>query len=568
MNAITSAYPLTLALPAGLDPAALPDLAALAEAYNAGMSYLGTDRHKVAGWVDVILRAIPPVFMQAVGLEQSFDLYRKADLRGLEMWRAEAPEKRDLIAPDKGRLVAWLLDRLDAAEVNSRRLADQLDEASAHHAARTTELLEANNREVERRRTAEREVIELRDSYERLRQFSRAADVVAHAGYEGYRKLHARVAELEAERDELKAAVDLAGPFAVEAHAERMALLERWVPRAVDAEAERDLLLVRVAELEGEVAALRRKTADMVLTLSGQVRGLANAIGSSLPTVEDLSDLANAPKIPLEEALARIVFAALDHPEKEVRQAAATVPLTLDEGRWVVALPSGGPEVQRLKDALGNFANPTNWHDSPGCLQWIGKRHAVEFAGSVLAETGRSGFTCHARSGSTGANDPQECDWPVCGCDPQAAKVLEALEERGVMMQSRQDWRAAAERLSALLSGFRWRVCESEVLRDPKLAGEARSILQALADLKPVDLLAKLEERVAGAPAVEVLVKTGVLRTREEIEDARAEWGCSTCAHQPVSENSVPQVCALCSVRSNWAPRAGGPEVVNTSVEG
>jgi hypothetical protein len=29
-----------------------------------------------------------------------------------------------------------------------------------------------------------------------------------------------------------------------------------------------------------------------------------------------------------------------------------------------------------------------------------------------------------------GANDPQDCDWPVCGCDPYADKVIAALDER------------------------------------------------------------------------------------------------------------------------------------------
>src|SRR5947209_12820951 len=38
-------------------------------------------------------------------------------------------------------------------------------------------------------------------------------------------------------------------------------------------------------------------------------------------------------------------------------------------------------------------------------------------------------WQCKARSANTGANDPQDCDWPVCGCDPHADKVIEALEE-------------------------------------------------------------------------------------------------------------------------------------------
>jgi hypothetical protein len=41
-------------------------------------------------------------------------------------------------------------------------------------------------------------------------------------------------------------------------------------------------------------------------------------------------------------------------------------------------------------------------------------------------------FSCAAReAGTAGGNDPQDCDWPVCGCDPYANKVIEALDESG-----------------------------------------------------------------------------------------------------------------------------------------
>lgn len=37
-----------------------------------------------------------------------------------------------------------------------------------------------------------------------------------------------------------------------------------------------------------------------------------------------------------------------------------------------------------LIGALRNFADRLNWVDEPGRLQWTGKRHAIEFAESVL----------------------------------------------------------------------------------------------------------------------------------------------------------------------------------------
>lgn len=50
-----------------------------------------------------------------------------------------------------------------------------------------------------------------------------------------------------------------------------------------------------------------------------------------------------------------------------------------------------------------------------------------------LAEAKRDAerFACKARASNTGANDPQDCNWPFCGCDPYANKVMDAIEESG-----------------------------------------------------------------------------------------------------------------------------------------
>jgi hypothetical protein len=39
---------------------------------------------------------------------------------------------------------------------------------------------------------------------------------------------------------------------------------------------------------------------------------------------------------------------------------------------------------------------------------------------------------CAARKqGTAGGNYPADCDWPHCGCDPHADKVMAALQEEG-----------------------------------------------------------------------------------------------------------------------------------------
>lgn len=47
---------------------------------------------------------------------------------------------------------------------------------------------------------------------------------------------------------------------------------------------------------------------------------------------------------------------------------------------------------------------------------------------------GDAGWRCKARvQGSPGGNTPPDCDWPMCGCDPYANKVIAALEESDVL---------------------------------------------------------------------------------------------------------------------------------------
>lgn len=50
---------------------------------------------------------------------------------------------------------------------------------------------------------------------------------------------------------------------------------------------------------------------------------------------------------------------------------------------------------------------------------------------------GRPGaeFECAARRGTT--DPPQDCDWPVCGCDPHADKVVQHLLEAGCLRSVR-----------------------------------------------------------------------------------------------------------------------------------
>lgn len=52
-----------------------------------------------------------------------------------------------------------------------------------------------------------------------------------------------------------------------------------------------------------------------------------------------------------------------------------------------------------------------------------------------LVET--SSWECGARKQGTAAgNDPADCNWPVCGCDPYADKIISALQEMGLLVNA------------------------------------------------------------------------------------------------------------------------------------
>lgn len=61
-------------------------------------------------------------------------------------------------------------------------------------------------------------------------------------------------------------------------------------------------------------------------------------------------------------------------------------------------------------------------------------RRLTETAHIALARADGK-FVCAARRQSTsGGNDPTDCDWPVCGCDPYADKVIASLQESGAIV--------------------------------------------------------------------------------------------------------------------------------------
>ena len=55
-----------------------------------------------------------------------------------------------------------------------------------------------------------------------------------------------------------------------------------------------------------------------------------------------------------------------------------------------------------------------------------------ERASRALSGSGTDLAGCKARRANMGANDPQDCDWPHCDCDPATNRVMAGLQEAGL----------------------------------------------------------------------------------------------------------------------------------------
>lgn len=74
----------------------------------------GTIRLREFPTIEVTLVIDEEAANQIADLERTFDLRWKADMRAIERWRTDSPDKRELTLPDHADLVVWLLEKLDA----------------------------------------------------------------------------------------------------------------------------------------------------------------------------------------------------------------------------------------------------------------------------------------------------------------------------------------------------------------------------------------------------------------------------------------------------------------------
>lgn len=138
---------------------------------------------------------------------------------------------------------------------------------------------------------------------------------------------------------------------------------------------------------------------------------------------------------------------------------------------------------------------------------------------------GAKSWTCKARSANTGPNDPQDCDWPVCGCDPYADRIIEALDERGFLVApAPSPPRTAGKSENGGGGVSRVLVCGGRGFDDAAL------VERTLCDLRPAPSVI-IE---GGARGADKLARLWAQHYGADVETCPADWGAHGKAAGPI----------------------------------
>jgi hypothetical protein len=59
---------------------------------------------------------------------------------------------------------------------------------------------------------------------------------------------------------------------------------------------------------------------------------------------------------------------------------------------WIEIPRTQHAALMEAARAIKQFADPANWSDRVACLQWIGKRHAIDWADDLLSALKAAGI--------------------------------------------------------------------------------------------------------------------------------------------------------------------------------
>jgi hypothetical protein len=116
----------------------------------------------------------------------------------------------------------------------------------------------------------------------------------------------------------------------------------------------------------------------------------------------------------------------------------------------------------RVREAMADVADFNPAYGSTDSSEWSVAVRYDDLA--ALLGQGAGDVTSPARkcaSHKQGLPEPADCNWPVCGCDPYAARVIDALEESGIVPSGfasatppPPEQNAAADALASLVEGL------------------------------------------------------------------------------------------------------------------
>jgi hypothetical protein len=159
----------------------------------------------------------------------------------------------------------------------------------------------------------------------------------------------------------------------------------------------------------------------------------------------------------------------------------------MSEGKTRIPALEGTPEeIANYKEAFRMMHSP-DWIKNSIPMDAAAENYTRE--ASELQEAQQ--WKCGARQRNIGP-EIQDCDWPVCGCDPYASKVLDAIEEGGfkIVRDEARDHQAPLATLAAHHGAT------GENMTDPDYDEALRLIRK---HKQPGDTIGKMFMRVAKA---------------------------------------------------------------------
>jgi hypothetical protein len=89
--------------------------------------------------------------------------------------------------------------------------------------------------------------------------------------------------------------------------------------------------------------------------------------------------------------------------------------------------------IKAISEAI-NVARPEQTEAMDAIIPAAAWRKIVDAHAAALYASAHPSWVCAARKqGSAGGNAPAECDWPTCGCDPYADRVIWSLKDQGLL---------------------------------------------------------------------------------------------------------------------------------------